>query len=89
MTFYMKDNTITWSHLTNSIKQTSKNSKKMKIIYKSKQKLNDLYIDELNFFLKNKNYRKFNSLAEISYQTLELINAAKLSNQKKSIQVRI
>ncbi len=89
MTFYMKDNTLTWSHLTNSIKQTSKNSKKMKIIYKSKQNLNDLYIDELNFFLKNKNYRKFNSLAKISYQTLELIKAAKLSNQKKSTQVRI
>lgn len=89
MTFYYKENTIRWSYLNNSIEEFSKNSIRMKFIFKGKENKSDSYIDEIKFFLKNKDLNKFNKLSNISYQTLKLIDCARYSSQKKSIKVKI
>lgn len=89
MTFYYKESTLKWTYLTNSIEKFSKNSKKMNFVFKGKKNLNNSYIDEIKFFLKNTNLHKFNELSNISFHTLRLIERARYSHQKKSVKVYI
>ena len=74
-------NYFRWDYKINSIFKFLKNKKKFLKIFTSKQLNNDMYIDQLRFFIKNKNKIIFNSLLNVAYYTIKLIDAAKLSNK--------
>lgn len=86
---YTQKNIYSWQYLRNTLNKFSVKKNSFLKIYNYNRNNNNLYMNQLKFFLKNENRKKFQYLLNISYLTLKLIVSARKSDKLNSKKIKL